>query len=106
MDKLYIDILKNEKDYLILETDLGIRIYNIVVQTPYTGLIATKLCDKFKAPVIVIYQVDDMMIGSCRSPVPLKTKILESELLDICAGHEQSFGVGWSVLINHTKKSF
>lgn len=106
VDKLYIDILKNEKDYLMLETDLGIRIYNTIVQTPYTGLIATKLCDKFKAPVMVIYQIDDMMIGSCRSPVPLKTKILESELLDICAGHEQSFGVGWSVLINHTKKVF
>lgn len=61
----------------------------------YSGLIAGKikgLCDN--KPTIVGSIKDDYMIGSLRSPIPLKDILNECEYVDFAQGHDDSCGIG------------
>ena len=62
--------------------------------TPYTGLVATKLSDKYQCPCIVVHG-EDFLSGSVRSPVPIRSQLLGCQYVTFCAGHEQSCGIGW-----------
>lgn len=60
----------------------------------YSGLLAGKiktLCDN--KPTIVGSIKDDIMIGSLRSPIPLREELDNNELVDWASGHEDSCGV-------------
>lgn len=71
--------------------------------TPYTGLIATKLADHFASPCMVVHRHNNgTFSGSLRSPYDLKTKLSESGLMTLCQGHECACGVGW--MANDTDK--
>ena len=66
--------------------------------TPYTGLIANKLSEYYNCPCIVVHPTyDGNYIGSLRSPCPMRSQLQKSGLMTICAGHEQSCGVGWHI---------
>ena len=63
--------------------------------TPYTGLIATKLADHYSCPCMVVHKHGDIYSGSMRSPCELKDKLSDSGLMTLCMGHQQACGVGW-----------
>lgn len=63
--------------------------------TPYTGLIATKLSDHYACPCMVVHKHGDIYSGSMRSPCELKGKLSDSGLMTLCMGHSQACGVGW-----------
>lgn len=65
--------------------------------TPYTGLIATKLADHYSCPCMVVHKHGDIYSGSMRSPCELKDKLSDSGLMTLCMGHQQACGVGWRV---------
>lgn len=59
----------------------------------YSGLIANKIMSKYHKPVLILRQKnEDTYSGSVRSPIPLATKINNSQLA-ICTGHEQACGI-------------
>lgn len=70
-------------------------------QSSYTGLIANKLMSELNKPVLLVYKKDNEYMGSARSPVDIKTKLYDSGLMTICAGHEAALGVAWDE--NNTK---
>ena len=88
-DKLYQDVLKSEP-----LSDEDVKIF-LAPNTPYTGLIASKLSEHFNCPCMVVHESPKSYIGSLRSPCDMRTKLSESGLLFMCAGHEQACGVGW-----------
>lgn len=88
-DKLYQDILKSEP-----LSDEDVKIF-LAPNTPYTGLIASKLSEHFNCPCMVVHENPKSYVGSLRSPCDMRTKLSESGLLFMCAGHEQACGVGW-----------
>lgn len=63
--------------------------------TPYTGLVAMKLSSYYDCPCIVAHDNNGFISGSLRSPVPIKSLLQDSGYMEICAGHEESCGVGW-----------
>lgn len=65
------------------------------INTPYTGLIASKLSDHYACPCMVVHQSNNIYTGSLRSPCPLRTNLDKSGLMTLCQGHEQACGVGW-----------
>lgn len=61
------------------------------------GLIAMKLADKHKKPVLVSNDFDKAVVrGSARCPneMDFKTFLLSSEVMEFCQGHAQAFGWG------------
>ena len=65
------------------------------VPRSYSGLLAGKIktiCNN--KPTIVGSIKDGYMIGSLRSPIPLRSELAENELVDFAQGHEDSCGVG------------
>lgn len=95
-DKIYQDVLKSKP-----LSDEDVKIF-LAPNTPYTGLIASKLSEHFNCPCIVVHENPKSYTGSLRSPCNMRTKLSESGLLFMCAGHEQACGVGW--FKNNTKK--
>ena len=60
----------------------------------YSGLIAGKVMDLSGGkPAIVGKIVDNIFVGSLRSPIPLQGDLNNNELVDWARGHEQSCGV-------------
>lgn len=88
-DKIYQDVL-NSKPL----SDEDVKIF-LAPNTPYTGLIASKLSEHFNCPCMVVHENPKSYTGSLRSPCDMRTKLSESGLLFMCAGHEQACGVGW-----------
>ena len=66
-----------------------------VSKTPYTGLVANKISSMFNKPTLIVHKTKDEYIGSVRSPIPFKKLSQKSELLTLCAGHENSYGIGF-----------
>lgn len=89
-DKIYQDVLKSKP-----LSDEDVKIF-LAPNTPYTGLIANKLAEHFNCPCIVVHENPKSYTGSLRSPCNMRTKLSESGLLFMCAGHEQACGVGWA----------
>lgn len=88
-DALYQEILKSQP-----LSDEDVKIF-LAPNTPYTGLIASKLSEHFNCPCMVVHENPKSYTGSLRSPCNMRTKLSESGLLFMCAGHEQACGVGW-----------
>lgn len=88
-DKIYQDVLKSKP-----LSDEDVKIF-LAPNTPYTGLIASKLSEHFNCPCMVVHENPKSYTGSLRSPCNMRTKLSESGLLFMCAGHEQACGVGW-----------
>lgn len=68
------------------------------VPRSYSGLLAGKiktLCDN--KPTIVGSVKDGYMIGSLRSPVPLREELDNNELVGFASGHDCSCGIGISI---------
>ena len=66
----------------------------------YSGLVAAKIsniCDG--KPTIVGKNIDGELLGSLRSPIPLRSDLDKNELVSWAMGHEQSCGV--SIPINN-----
>lgn len=93
--KIVDDVIQNNMD-----TILSCRQNNLIifasddVPRSYSGLLAGKiktLCDN--KPTIVGSIKDDIMIGSLRSPIPLREELDNNELVDWCSGHEESAGI-------------
>lgn len=64
--------------------------------TPYTGLIASKLMDYYNKPVLLVHEDNNVISGSLRSPYSLKDTLNKSNLMLVCQGHEQACGVAWN----------
>ena len=64
--------------------------------TPYTGLVASKLMDYYNKPVLLVHENKDILSGSLRSPYPLKDILNQSSLMLLCQGHERACGVAWN----------
>lgn len=67
----------------------------------YTGLIAGKIEGITGKPTILLRSDESdrqFGIGSCRSPVPLCTKMNSIECVDWCRGHEKAFGIRCHIL--------
>lgn len=67
-----------------------------VPKTPYTGLIANKLLDKYNKPMFVVHEENGLISGSARSPIPIKNILDESGYMVISGGHDKACGVGWN----------
>lgn len=89
-DKIYQDVLKSKP-----LSDEDVKIF-LAPNTPYTGLIASKLSEHFNCPCMVVHENPKSYTGSLRSPCNMRTKLSKSGLLFMCAGHEQACGVGWA----------
>lgn len=64
------------------------------VPSSYSGLIAgklSKLCDN--KPTIVGSIENDYMIGSLRSPIPLRSKLNDTKLIEWAKGHKSACGI-------------
>lgn len=59
----------------------------------YSGLVAGKIMNICNKPTIVGKIKDDKLIGSLRSPIPLRNDLNENELVEWAFGHENSCGV-------------
>lgn len=62
----------------------------------YTGLIAGKISGNTGKPCVLLREDSEdsnYAIGSCRSPVPLRTQMSSIRYVDWCRGHEEAFGV-------------
>lgn len=88
---IYEDIVKmvapNNNKVMLIKT----------INTPYTGLVANKLLDYYKKPILLTHYNDNTneYIGSCRANTDMLTPLHESGLMTICAGHNEAFGVGF-----------
>ena len=61
----------------------------------YSGLVAAKIsniCDG--KPTIVGKNIDGELLGSLRSPIPLRSDLDKNELVSWAMGHEESCGIG------------
>ena len=93
--KIVNDVIQNNMD-----TILSCGQNNLIVFTSddvprsYSGLLAGKiktLCDN--KPTIVGSIKGNTMIGSLRSPIPLREELDNNELVDWASGHEDSAGI-------------
>ena len=80
----------NDKIIIVEATD--------VLEKDFTGLIANKLCSKYKRPVIILKSFNEDTFGgssrNCKlSPIPDLNAFLTSlNLFDEVSGHDNSFG--------------
>lgn len=96
------NITKDIAENILDDVDLSAKIVIVPYESEdneygYTGLIANKICSTLNKPVMLVHQVDDEYIGSCRSPFPIKDILSQSNLMTVCAGHESALGVGWKI---------
>lgn len=93
--KIVDDVIQNNMDTILsCEQNNLIVFASDDVPRSYSGLLAGKiktLCDN--KPTIVGSIKDDIMIGSLRSPIPLRKELENNELVDWASGHEESCGV-------------
>ncbi len=61
----------------------------------YTGLVGSKINDKYNKPCILYREPkDELTIGSVRSPYPIKQQLKDSGLFEFVEGHDSALGVG------------
>ena len=94
--KIVDDVIQNNMDTILSCGQNNLVIFaSDSVPRSYSGLLAGKiktLCDN--KPTIVGSVKDGYMIGSLRSPIPLKEELNNNELIDFCSGHDDAAGVG------------
>ena len=93
--KIVDDVIQNNMDTILSCGQNNLIVFaSDDVPRSYSGLLAGKiktLCDN--KPTIVGSIKDDIMIGSLRSPIPLREDLDNNELVDWASGHEESCGV-------------
>ena len=93
--KIVDDVIQNNMDTILSCGQNNLIVFaSDDVPRSYSGLLAGKiktLCDN--KPTIVGSIKDDIMIGSLRSPIPLRKELDNNELVDWASGHEESCGV-------------
>ena len=70
-------------------------IFGFTEKSAYTGLICSKLSEKYSKPTLLIYLNKDEYFGSARSTIPFKDILGDSELMTVNSGHSTAFGVGF-----------
>ena len=61
----------------------------------YSGLVASKINDKFNRPAILYRLSKNGYTGSVRSPIPIKQELIDSGVFTFCSGHDSALGVGF-----------
>ena len=93
--KIVDDVIQNNMDTILSCGQNNLIVFaSDDVPRSYSGLLAGKiktLCDN--KPTIVGSIKGDTMIGSLRSPIPLREELDNNELVDWASGHEESCGV-------------
>lgn len=93
--KIVDEVIQNNMDTILSCGQNNLIIFaSDDVPRSYSGLLAGKiktLCDN--KPTIVGSIKGDTMIGSLRSPIPLRKELDNNELVDWASGHEDSCGV-------------
>lgn len=93
--KIVNDVIQNNMDTILSCGQNNLIVFaSDDVPRSYSGLLAGKiktLCDN--KPTIVGSIKDNTMIGSLRSPIPLRKKLDNNELVDWASGHEDSCGI-------------
>jgi single-stranded-DNA-specific exonuclease len=97
--KIVDDVIQNNMDKILScgQNNLIVFASNDVPRS-YSGLLAGKiktLCDN--KPTIVGSIKGDTMIGSLRSPIPLREELDNNKLVDFASGHDCSCGIGIQV---------
>lgn len=92
-----VDLEEKFKDYPIV-------VYKLETEEHKTlsGLIATRLADKYNKPCLVMRELNGRYVGSARSipTIPnLKDALIDTDLLDYCEGHQSAFGLGFPMEI-------
>ena len=59
----------------------------------YSGLVAGKIMNICNKPTIIGKIKDNTLIGSLRSPIPLRNELNENEYVEWAIGHENSCGI-------------
>ena len=82
-----------------VDTESSVIVYQSEsIPRSYSGLVAGKFLNVFGGkPSIVGSSHDGYMIGSLRSPIPLKDILSKCEYVDFASGHDMSCGVGLKV---------
>ena len=97
--KIVDDIIQNNMDTILSCGQNNLIVFaSDDVPRSYSGLLAGKiktLCDN--KPTIVGSIKGDTMIGSLRSPIPLREELDNNELVDFASGHDCSCGIGIQV---------
>lgn len=97
-DKMVKDAMNNIE---ILQDEVIVLAHSKGTPTAINGLIAMKLADKYKKPVLVTNNIyGDDIKGSARCPYDFDFKqyLLDSYLMNYAQGHAQAFG--WSISID------
>lgn len=93
--KIVDDVIQNNMDTILSCGQNNLIVFaSDDIPRSYSGLLAGKiktLCDN--KPTIVGSIKGDIMIGSLRSPIPLREDLDNNELVDWASGHEESCGV-------------
>ena len=97
--KIVNDVAQNNMDKILSCGQNNLIVFaSDNVPRSYSGLLAGKiktLCDN--KPTIVGSIKDGYMIGSLRSPIPLRKELDNNELVDFASGHDCSCGIGIQV---------
>lgn len=97
--KIIDDVIQNNMDTILSCGQNNLIVFaSDDVPRSYSGLLAGKiktLCDN--KPTIVGSIKGDTMIGSLRSPIPLREELDNNELVDFASGHDCSCGIGIQV---------
>lgn len=92
--KLVEDIITNHKTQIEEKSDDNIVLLSCDdMPRSYSGLVAGKVMNICNKPTIVGKIKDDTLIGSLRSPIPLRNELNENELVEWAIGHENSCGI-------------
>lgn len=93
--KIIDDVIQNNMDTILSCGQNNLIVFaSDDIPRSYSGLLAGKiktLCDN--KPTIVGSIKGDTMIGSLRSPIPLRKELDNNELVDWASGHEDSAGI-------------
>ena len=92
--KLVDDIINNHKDEIDKASNNNIVLLSCNdMPRSYSGLVAGKIMNICNRPTIVGKVKDNKLIGSLRSPVPLRNALNENTLVEWAIGHENSCGI-------------
>lgn len=92
--KLVDDIINHHKKQINKKSkDNIVVLYCNDMPRSYSGLVAGKVMNICNKPTIIGKIKDNMLIGSLRSPIPLRNELNENELVEWAIGHENSCGI-------------
>ena len=92
--KLVDDIIKNHDNDIDKASQNNIVVLSCDdMPRSYSGLVAGKIMNICNKPTIIGKIKDKTLIGSLRSPIPLRNELNENDLVEWAIGHENSCGI-------------